>query len=173
MHKVHSVYLSMYLVILSSWFNFLDIDCQLNELEKMLLLLILVNLSECRLNLIDSTLLSNMHPSNSDSNAPSFFGNRFQDNAWSDPNDCSRAKQPFVLSNPYNFSLDIRIPGVIPTEVRVMSFLWFVSFFTFPPSSSPFSFHHSFEKCYKSGRGALRSRGETDNTDSFISLPLS
>uniref|UniRef100_A0A8C2K5Q4 Peptidylglycine alpha-amidating monooxygenase n=1 Tax=Cyprinus carpio TaxID=7962 RepID=A0A8C2K5Q4_CYPCA len=82
------------------------IDCQLNELEKILLLLILVNLSECRLNLIDSTLLSNM----------------FQDNAWSDPNDCSRARQPFVLSNPYNFSLDIRIPGVIPTEVRSDSY---------------------------------------------------
>ncbi|KAK7120092.1 hypothetical protein R3I94_020193 [Phoxinus phoxinus] len=41
---------------------------------------------------------------------------RFQENAWSDPNDCSRTRQPFVLSNPYNFSLDIRIPGVIPTE---------------------------------------------------------
>ncbi|KTF95492.1 hypothetical protein cypCar_00012322 [Cyprinus carpio] len=47
---------------------------------------------------------------------PMFRFKRFQDNAWSDPNDCSRAKQPFVLSNPYNFSLDIRIPGVIPTE---------------------------------------------------------
>uniref|UniRef100_A0A671NVQ8 Peptidyl-glycine alpha-amidating monooxygenase B-like n=1 Tax=Sinocyclocheilus anshuiensis TaxID=1608454 RepID=A0A671NVQ8_9TELE len=45
---------------------------------------------------------------------------RFQDNAWSDPNDCSRTRHPFVLSNPYNFSLDIRIPGVIPTEVRVI-----------------------------------------------------
>uniref|UniRef100_A0A673GQ21 Peptidyl-glycine alpha-amidating monooxygenase B-like n=1 Tax=Sinocyclocheilus rhinocerous TaxID=307959 RepID=A0A673GQ21_9TELE len=33
------------------------------------------------------------------------------------PNDCSRTRQPFVLSNPYNFSLDIRIPGVIPTEM--------------------------------------------------------
>ncbi|XP_042588054.1 peptidyl-glycine alpha-amidating monooxygenase B-like [Cyprinus carpio] len=47
---------------------------------------------------------------------PMFRFKRFQDNAWSDPNDCSRARQPFVLSNPYNFSLDIRIPGVIPTE---------------------------------------------------------
>uniref|UniRef100_A0A673GPH2 Peptidyl-glycine alpha-amidating monooxygenase B-like n=1 Tax=Sinocyclocheilus rhinocerous TaxID=307959 RepID=A0A673GPH2_9TELE len=47
----------------------------------------------------------------------SVFGNRFQDRAWSDPNDCSRTRQPFVLSNPYNFSLDIRIPGVIPTEM--------------------------------------------------------
>ncbi|XP_059395814.1 peptidyl-glycine alpha-amidating monooxygenase B isoform X1 [Carassius carassius] len=47
---------------------------------------------------------------------PMFRSKRFQDDAWSDPNDCSRTRQPFVLSNPYNFSLDIRIPGVIPTE---------------------------------------------------------
>ncbi|XP_016318002.1 peptidyl-glycine alpha-amidating monooxygenase-like isoform X2 [Sinocyclocheilus anshuiensis] len=47
---------------------------------------------------------------------PVFRSKRFQDRAWSDPNDCSRTRQPFVLSNPYNFSLDIRIPGVIPTE---------------------------------------------------------
>ncbi len=80
-----------------------------------------------------------------------FFGNRFQDNAWSDPNDCSRTRQPFVLSNPYNFSLDIRIPGVIPTEVRVLCLFCdlYVSSH-FPPASSPVSFHHSFEKCYKS-----------------------
>ncbi|XP_052423178.1 peptidyl-glycine alpha-amidating monooxygenase B isoform X1 [Carassius gibelio] len=47
---------------------------------------------------------------------PMFRFKRFQADAWSDPNDCSRTRQPFVLSNPYNFSLDIRIPGVIPTE---------------------------------------------------------
>lgn len=41
---------------------------------------------------------------------------RFQESGWSDPNDCSKTRQPFVLSNPYNFSLDIRLPGVIPTE---------------------------------------------------------
>ncbi|XP_051539204.1 peptidyl-glycine alpha-amidating monooxygenase B-like isoform X1 [Myxocyprinus asiaticus] len=41
---------------------------------------------------------------------------RFQDSAWSDPNDCSRIRQPFDLSNPFNFSLDIHMPGVIPTE---------------------------------------------------------
>ncbi|XP_051540968.1 peptidyl-glycine alpha-amidating monooxygenase B-like [Myxocyprinus asiaticus] len=41
---------------------------------------------------------------------------RFQDSAWSDLNDCSRIRQPFVLSNPYNFSLDIHMPEVIPTE---------------------------------------------------------
>ncbi|KAB5543643.1 hypothetical protein PHYPO_G00081710 [Pangasianodon hypophthalmus] len=39
---------------------------------------------------------------------------RFEE-MWSEPNDCSQARQPFVLSNPYNFSLDIRMPGVIPT----------------------------------------------------------
>ncbi|XP_052464548.1 peptidylglycine alpha-amidating monooxygenase-like isoform X2 [Carassius gibelio] len=47
---------------------------------------------------------------------PMFRSKRFQDRAWSDPNDCSRTRQSFVLSNPYNFSLDIRVPGVIPTE---------------------------------------------------------
>ncbi|XP_077099429.1 peptidyl-glycine alpha-amidating monooxygenase isoform X1 [Siphateles boraxobius] len=47
---------------------------------------------------------------------PMYRFKRFQEHAWSDPNDCSRTRQPFVLSNPYNFSLDIRIPGVIPTE---------------------------------------------------------
>uniref|UniRef100_A0A672MZE4 Peptidylglycine alpha-amidating monooxygenase n=1 Tax=Sinocyclocheilus grahami TaxID=75366 RepID=A0A672MZE4_SINGR len=41
---------------------------------------------------------------------PMFRFKRFQDN------DCSRTRHPFVLSNPYNFSLDIRLPGVIPTE---------------------------------------------------------
>ncbi|XP_051972235.1 peptidyl-glycine alpha-amidating monooxygenase isoform X2 [Xyrauchen texanus] len=41
---------------------------------------------------------------------------RFQDSAWSDPNDCSRIRQPFDLSNPFNFSLNIHMPGVIPTE---------------------------------------------------------
>ncbi|XP_036451012.1 peptidyl-glycine alpha-amidating monooxygenase isoform X2 [Colossoma macropomum] len=40
---------------------------------------------------------------------------RFQEAAWSDPNDCSQTRQPFVLSNPSNFSLDLRMPGVIPT----------------------------------------------------------
>ncbi|MCI4388374.1 hypothetical protein PGIGA_G00085140 [Pangasianodon gigas] len=40
---------------------------------------------------------------------------RFEEMMWSEPNDCSQARQPFVLSNPYNFSLDIRMPGVIPT----------------------------------------------------------
>ncbi|MCJ8742622.1 hypothetical protein PDJAM_G00084280 [Pangasius djambal] len=40
---------------------------------------------------------------------------RFEDMMWSEPNDCSLARQPFVLSNTYNFSLDIRMPGVIPT----------------------------------------------------------
>uniref|UniRef100_W5KVM4 Peptidylglycine alpha-amidating monooxygenase n=1 Tax=Astyanax mexicanus TaxID=7994 RepID=W5KVM4_ASTMX len=40
---------------------------------------------------------------------------RFQDTAWSDPNDCSQARQSLVMSNPYNFSVDIRMPGVVPS----------------------------------------------------------
>lgn len=43
---------------------------------------------------------------------------RFEETMWSELNDCSQARQPFVLSNPYNFSLEIRMPGVIPTVVR-------------------------------------------------------
>uniref|UniRef100_A0A673IEX4 Peptidylglycine alpha-amidating monooxygenase n=1 Tax=Sinocyclocheilus rhinocerous TaxID=307959 RepID=A0A673IEX4_9TELE len=91
------------------------------------------------------TLLSNMHPSNSDSNSffgnNIFFGNRFQDNAWSDPNDCSRTRHPFVLSNPYNFSLDIRIPGVIPTEVRVI-YVFFCDLLDFVPHATMDTAHH-------------------------------
>lgn len=41
---------------------------------------------------------------------------RFQDTAWSDPNDCSQTRQSLFLSNPYNFSVDIRMPGVIPSS---------------------------------------------------------
>ncbi|KAM9456628.1 peptidyl-glycine alpha-amidating monooxygenase B isoform 2-T4 [Clarias gariepinus] len=40
---------------------------------------------------------------------------RFEKTGWSDPNDCSQARQSFIQSNPYNFSLDIRMPGVTPT----------------------------------------------------------
>ncbi|XP_046717822.1 peptidyl-glycine alpha-amidating monooxygenase isoform X2 [Silurus meridionalis] len=39
---------------------------------------------------------------------------RFEETPWSEPNDCSQARKPFVLTNPYNFSLDIRMPGVTP-----------------------------------------------------------
>ncbi|XP_030626113.1 peptidyl-glycine alpha-amidating monooxygenase B isoform X1 [Chanos chanos] len=39
---------------------------------------------------------------------------RYQESAWSDPNDCSSSRQPFSLSNPYNFSVDLRMPGVTP-----------------------------------------------------------
>uniref|UniRef100_A0A671M1Q7 Peptidyl-glycine alpha-amidating monooxygenase B-like n=1 Tax=Sinocyclocheilus anshuiensis TaxID=1608454 RepID=A0A671M1Q7_9TELE len=55
-----------------------------------------------------------------------------------DPNDCSRTRQPFVLSNPYNFSLDIRIPGVIPTEVRCIFFV----ILDFVPHASMDTAHH-------------------------------
>lgn len=40
---------------------------------------------------------------------------RFEEPVSSEPEECSQARQPFVLSNPYNFSLDIRMPGVVPT----------------------------------------------------------
>ncbi|KAF5889985.1 peptidyl-glycine alpha-amidating monooxygenase isoform X1, partial [Clarias magur] len=40
---------------------------------------------------------------------------RFEKTGWSDPNDCSQARQSLIQSNPYNFSLDIRMPGVTPT----------------------------------------------------------
>ncbi|GAA6105399.1 peptidyl-glycine alpha-amidating monooxygenase B isoform X2 [Tachysurus ichikawai] len=40
---------------------------------------------------------------------------RFEESVRSEPNDCTLTRQSFVLSNPYNYSLDIRMPGVIPT----------------------------------------------------------
>uniref|UniRef100_A0A8B9JXN2 Peptidylglycine alpha-amidating monooxygenase n=1 Tax=Astyanax mexicanus TaxID=7994 RepID=A0A8B9JXN2_ASTMX len=40
---------------------------------------------------------------------------KYCDSAWSDPNDCSQARQSLVMSNPYNFSVDIRMPGVVPS----------------------------------------------------------
>ncbi|XP_047660566.1 peptidyl-glycine alpha-amidating monooxygenase isoform X3 [Tachysurus fulvidraco] len=40
---------------------------------------------------------------------------RFEESVRSEPSDCTLTRQPFVLSNPYNFSLDIRMPGVVPT----------------------------------------------------------
>ncbi|KAM3874340.1 peptidyl-glycine alpha-amidating monooxygenase B [Diretmus argenteus] len=41
---------------------------------------------------------------------------RYQESSWSDPNDClSRPKQPIVLTNAHNFSVDIRMPAVVPT----------------------------------------------------------
>uniref|UniRef100_A0A671NWP4 Peptidyl-glycine alpha-amidating monooxygenase B-like n=1 Tax=Sinocyclocheilus anshuiensis TaxID=1608454 RepID=A0A671NWP4_9TELE len=108
----------------------------------MLLLLILVNLSECRLNLIlvlycQICILATQIATLFFLVTAFFFGNRFQDNAWSDPNDCSRTRHPFVLSNPYNFSLDIRIPGVIPTEVRVICL-----FLDFVPHATMDTAHH-------------------------------
>ncbi|XP_063066155.1 peptidyl-glycine alpha-amidating monooxygenase B isoform X2 [Engraulis encrasicolus] len=39
---------------------------------------------------------------------------RYQEASWSDPNDCSRLRQPVIQSNPHNVTLDIRMPGVIP-----------------------------------------------------------
>ncbi|XP_018600331.1 peptidyl-glycine alpha-amidating monooxygenase isoform X2 [Scleropages formosus] len=40
---------------------------------------------------------------------------RYQENAWSLPNECPRTTQPVLLPNSNNFSMDIRMPGVIPT----------------------------------------------------------
>ncbi|XP_062409751.1 peptidyl-glycine alpha-amidating monooxygenase B isoform X2 [Sardina pilchardus] len=40
---------------------------------------------------------------------------RYQEAPWSDPNDCSRIRQPVIQSNPHNLTLDIRMPGVIPS----------------------------------------------------------
>ncbi|XP_028827529.1 peptidyl-glycine alpha-amidating monooxygenase isoform X2 [Denticeps clupeoides] len=39
---------------------------------------------------------------------------RYQETAWSDPNDCSRQRQPVIQTSSHNLSLDIRMPGVIP-----------------------------------------------------------
>ncbi|XP_041915809.1 peptidyl-glycine alpha-amidating monooxygenase B isoform X3 [Alosa sapidissima] len=43
------------------------------------------------------------------------FKSRYQEAPWSDPNDCSRIRQPAIQSNPHNLTLDIRMPGVIPS----------------------------------------------------------
>lgn len=43
---------------------------------------------------------------------------RFEETAWSDPNECSQTRKTPVLSNSYNFSVDIRMPAVIPAAVR-------------------------------------------------------
>uniref|UniRef100_A0AAY4BXZ4 Peptidylglycine alpha-amidating monooxygenase n=1 Tax=Denticeps clupeoides TaxID=299321 RepID=A0AAY4BXZ4_9TELE len=42
---------------------------------------------------------------------------RYQETAWSDPNDCSRQRQPVIQTSSHNLSLDIRMPGVIPAAV--------------------------------------------------------
>ncbi|TSS11567.1 Peptidyl-glycine alpha-amidating monooxygenase B [Bagarius yarrelli] len=43
---------------------------------------------------------------------------RFEESVSPESEECFQARQPFVLSNPYNFSLDIRMPGVVPTAVK-------------------------------------------------------
>ncbi|XP_029921093.1 peptidyl-glycine alpha-amidating monooxygenase isoform X3 [Myripristis murdjan] len=46
---------------------------------------------------------------------PLHSSKRYQDNARTDPNNCmSRTKQ--VVTNTHNFSIDIRMPGVVPTR---------------------------------------------------------
>lgn len=44
---------------------------------------------------------------------------RSQESVFSDPSDCvSRTRQP-VLTNSHNFSVDIRMPGVVPAGVSL------------------------------------------------------
>ncbi|KAM7369456.1 hypothetical protein PAMP_013723 [Pampus punctatissimus] len=41
---------------------------------------------------------------------------RSQEDVWSDPSNCAlRTKQPQVFTNSHNFSVDIQMPGVVPT----------------------------------------------------------
>ncbi|XP_064165522.1 peptidyl-glycine alpha-amidating monooxygenase B isoform X1 [Anguilla rostrata] len=40
---------------------------------------------------------------------------RYQESSYSDPNECSKTRPALILANPNNFSLDIRMPSVIPT----------------------------------------------------------
>uniref|UniRef100_A0AAY4BXL7 Peptidylglycine alpha-amidating monooxygenase n=1 Tax=Denticeps clupeoides TaxID=299321 RepID=A0AAY4BXL7_9TELE len=49
--------------------------------------------------------------------ASSSLCTRYQETAWSDPNDCSRQRQPVIQTSSHNLSLDIRMPGVIPAAV--------------------------------------------------------
>ncbi|KAJ8287329.1 hypothetical protein GJAV_G00050290 [Gymnothorax javanicus] len=39
---------------------------------------------------------------------------RYQESSYSDPNECSKTRPALILTNPSNFSLDIRMPAVIP-----------------------------------------------------------
>ncbi|KAM4615270.1 peptidyl-glycine alpha-amidating monooxygenase B isoform 1-T3 [Polymixia lowei] len=46
---------------------------------------------------------------------PLYRFKRYQASDWSDPSDCAaRTKQPVVVTNTHNITLDIRMPGVIP-----------------------------------------------------------
>nr|XP_019955658.1 PREDICTED: peptidyl-glycine alpha-amidating monooxygenase isoform X4 [Paralichthys olivaceus] len=47
--------------------------------------------------------------------SPRYWSKRSQENILLDPSGCaSRSKQQQVITNPHNFSVDIRMPGVIP-----------------------------------------------------------
>ncbi|XP_026864792.2 peptidyl-glycine alpha-amidating monooxygenase B isoform X3 [Electrophorus electricus] len=54
--------------------------------------------------------------SHSHSGSPQARIKRYQETPWSDPNDCTQPRQPLIMSNPFNFSVDIRMPGVLPTS---------------------------------------------------------
>ncbi|XP_053267124.1 peptidyl-glycine alpha-amidating monooxygenase [Pleuronectes platessa] len=48
---------------------------------------------------------------------PRYWSKRSQENILSDPSDCaSRTKQQPAITNPHNFSVDLRMPGVIPAR---------------------------------------------------------
>ncbi|XP_036385374.1 peptidyl-glycine alpha-amidating monooxygenase isoform X2 [Megalops cyprinoides] len=46
---------------------------------------------------------------------PLYRFKRYQESAWSDLNECSKTRPPVILTNPFNFSMDIRMPAVVPT----------------------------------------------------------
>ncbi|KAG7476513.1 hypothetical protein MATL_G00083700 [Megalops atlanticus] len=47
--------------------------------------------------------------------SPLYRFKRYQESAWSDPNECTKTRPPVILTNPFNFSMDIRMPAVVPT----------------------------------------------------------
>uniref|UniRef100_A0A8D0CFL8 Peptidylglycine alpha-amidating monooxygenase n=1 Tax=Scleropages formosus TaxID=113540 RepID=A0A8D0CFL8_SCLFO len=63
---------------------------------------------------------------------------RYQENAWSLPNECPRTTQPVLLPNSNNFSMDIRMPGVIPTAVSPVN----TKKLDFMPHASMDTAHH-------------------------------
>ncbi|XP_030005228.1 peptidyl-glycine alpha-amidating monooxygenase isoform X1 [Sphaeramia orbicularis] len=47
---------------------------------------------------------------------PLYRSRRSQENVWANPSDCgSRTKPPMFLTNANNFSVDLRMPGVVPS----------------------------------------------------------
>uniref|UniRef100_A0A8C9VPP3 Peptidylglycine alpha-amidating monooxygenase n=1 Tax=Scleropages formosus TaxID=113540 RepID=A0A8C9VPP3_SCLFO len=67
---------------------------------------------------------------------------RYQENAWSLPNECPRTTQPVLLPNSNNFSMDIRMPGVIPTAVSPVNTKKASYIVDFMPHASMDTAHH-------------------------------